>query len=206
MDQGDVWARKYKEIIGQDDDTCAAQCANGETCCGSAVGCAEPCPSQFDAVPCNQAPELDASSAITQGKWGNLGKVIYRVTRPTELTTMTGTIFPKNINLQKTLNSHVGCGSRNGYQSQYISATTSLEVAMKYYNLSPPGTRIVELKEEDVVDNTNEIYDFTSKEQRDNLLTHPMFRNFAAKSKEVVLAPKEEGITVTTIKGPKEEE
>ena len=96
IDQGDVWARKYKEIIEQD-DTCVAQCTGGETCCGSAVGCAESCPSQFDAVPCDEAPELDVSSAITQGKWGNLGKVIYRVTRPLELTSKKGNILPKNI-------------------------------------------------------------------------------------------------------------
>ena len=206
MDQGDVWARKYKEIIGQDDDTCAAQCANGETCCGSAVGCAEPCPSQFDAVQCNEAPELDVSSAITQGKWGNLGKFIYRVTRPAELTTTTGNIFPKDINLQKNLNSHVGCGSRKGYKSQLISATTSLEVAMKYYDLSPKGARIVKLIKEDVEENTKNIFDLTTKEQRDKLLTNPVFKGYARKSSEVVLEPKEEGIPVTTIEGPKEEE
>ena len=202
--QSDVWASEYKEIIGQDGDTCVAPCANGETCCGSAVGCAAPCPSQFDAVPCDQAPDLVTSSAITQGIWDNVGKVIYRVTRPTELTTMSGKLFPKNFNMQKTLDSHVGCGSRPGYQSQFISTTTSLDVAMKYFNRSPRGARIVELKEEDVLANTDNVFDLTTPEQRDQLLNYQRAKGFAKNSKEVVLEPKEEGIPVTTIKGPKE--
>ena len=197
IDQGDVWARKYKEIIGQD---ITGQCTGGETWCGSAVGCAEPCPSQFDAVPCDEAPELDVSSAITQGKWK---KILYRITRPLELKTMTGYIFPKDANLQKNLNSHVGCGSRKGYKSQLISFTTSLDVAKQYYNKSPSGTRIVMLKKEYVEENTVNIFDLTTKEQREKLLKNPVFRAYAKRSIEVVLEPKTKGIPVITIEGPK---
>ena len=112
-----------------------------------------------------------------------MGKVIYRVTRPSELTTMTGKIFPKNLNLQKTLDSHVGCGSKYGYQSQFISTTTSLAVAMKYYNRSPAGAKIVEMKEEDVLANTENVFDLTTQEKRDELLNYQRAKGFAANSK-----------------------
>ena len=112
----------------------------------------------------------------------------------------------KGCKLTKNLNSHVGCGSRKGYKSQLISFTTSLDVAKQYYNKSPSGTRIVMLKKEYVEESTVNIFDLTTKEQREKLLTHPMIRNFAAKSREVVLEPKIKGIPVTTIKGPRKEE
>ena len=99
----------------------------------------------------------------------------------------------------------MGCGSRKGYESQLISTTTSIEIAEKYYEKSPAGTRIVKLEKEDVEENVDNIFDLTVEEHRDNLLTNPVFKGYARKSSEVVLKPKKEGIPVTTIKGPKEE-
>lgn len=71
------------------------------------------------------------------------------------------------------------CGSQYGYQSQFISTTTSLAVAHQ----SPAGTKIVEMKEEDVLDNTENVFDLTTQEKRDELLNYQRAKGFAANSR-----------------------
>lgn len=93
----------------------------------------------------------------------------------------------------KTVLSHVNCGSRPKYDgSQYISTTTSLDTAYHYKeqgerkNLT--GLRIAEIDLDNLPENCKpEIIDLTSEENRKKYLGNAVCKNFAKASREVLL-------------------
>ena len=131
-------------------------------------------------------------------------RLFYRVTRPDELGDR---IFPKDKNQKRTVESHVGCGSRQNYKSQFISVTTSYKVSKKYYKESLPGTRIVGIYFKDIKDRYQNFFDLTIDRDRNLLLKSPRNNNFAKASSEVLfdLKPETDGIPCHTIRGPKAE-
>ena len=108
------------------------ECCNKDSmaCCGEGYGCVEPCESQFDAVGCipltlDDDLEIDVQTSVS-GIW----KTLYRILRRDEFAKA---LVAKNPMAQKSIKSHVGCGSRPNYKgSKYISTTASLKVA-RYY-------------------------------------------------------------------------
>ena len=104
-------------------------------CCGSTIGCVNQCPCPFDAIGCVPAPANDLEqSDPTAGLFGvafdcpspATTQTLYRILRADESCNVG--LLAKNPSQSRTVNSHVLCGSRNNYQSQYISTTSSTEV------------------------------------------------------------------------------
>lgn len=157
-------------------------------CCGDGIGCQKPCESQFDALPCEQS-DFDfvsylADLSISHEIDTKLPRVLYRVIRWNEIPSG---IIAKNPKAERTVLSHVNCGSRKNYESQFISFTTSLKVAKAYAQKT--GNRIVKL----TVNNTtiskfNEFVDLTSEKNRDEYLGNAVYKNFAKASSEVVIS------------------
>ena len=93
-------------------------------------------------------------------------------------------LVAKNPAATRTVISHVNCGSRKGYTSQYISFTTSLDVTAKYSAKS--GGQVVE------VDTSNlpsgcQIFDLTVQANHDMYLGNAVCANFAKSDCEVLL-------------------
>ena len=190
------------------EDQCCTQenpcCKNGEVnvccnkysmaCCGEEYGCVEPCESQFDAIGCillalNDDLEIRRLTSSVSGPW----KTLYRILRPNEIAKA---LLAKNPLADKTVISHVNCGSRAKYASQYISTTASLDVA-KYYKEKGEekgltGLRIAKIDVSKLPVSTV-IYDLTTDENRDKYigLGPIVCKNFAKKSQEVLLVSKE---------------
>ena len=161
-------------------------------CCGEGYGCVQPCESQFDAIGCitltlNDDLEIDDYTSVS-GRW----KVLYRILRPDEVAKA---LVSKNPLAQKTVISHVNCGSRSYYKSQYISTTASLEVAQYYKEIGKQkglkDLRITKIVVSDLPTDT-QIYDLTTDENRDTYIgSGPIVcKNFAKKSEEVLLESK----------------
>ena len=139
-------------------------------------GCVPPYPSQFDANKPLEAPWPYA-----------LPTNVYRILRPDENP---DGIVAKNPGAQKSVLSHVNCGSRPKYASQFISSTASLDVA-KYYKKKGEekgltGLRICEF-EVDKLPQPCQIVDLTTKENRDEYLGNAVCKNYAKGSMEVLL-------------------
>ena len=93
---------------------------------------------------------------------------------------------------KKTVLSHVNCGSRPKYTSQYISATASLDVAKHYKAVGEKKgltrLRIAEVQLDNLPKHCRlEIVDLTSDENRDHYLGKAVCKNFAKASCEVLL-------------------
>ena len=159
-------------------------------CCGEKYGCAEPCESQFDAIGCilqtlNDDLEIRHLTSSVSGKW----KTLYRILRLDEIPKA---LVSKNPLAVKTVRSHVGCGSRPNYMSQYISTTVSLDVARCYKKIGEEkgltGLRIAKIDVSKLPVGTR-MFDLTTDENRDKFIgPGPIVcKNFARKSQEVLL-------------------
>lgn len=92
-------------------------------------------------------------------------------------------LIAKNPTRGMTIEGHIISGSRNK-GSQFISTTTDINVANKYANRD--GCRIVEINLNKLPNNVN-IYDLSTVAGRNTYLRGIMSKNFAAKSREVLL-------------------
>ena len=164
-------------------------CDKNLMACCEGYGCVAPCESQFDTIGC-QLAELSLSSAEVDGSLCRLGKTLFRLLRPDE-NPLVG-IVAKNPHATKTVLSHVNCGSRLNYKSQYISATTSLPVAQHYKALGEKkgltDLRIAEIDLDALPKSCAlETVDLTSEENRHKYLGNAVCKNFAKASCEVLL-------------------
>ena len=136
--------------------------------------------SQLDAV-VDQFSGLSVSSAY---------ETLYRVVRPDE-NPKKG-LVAKDPSAKKSVISHVNCGARCGYKSQFISTTKSLEVARHYKTREEKkgvtGLQIVKINLNALPKKCNlQIVDLTIAENREKHLGKAVCKNFANFSCEVLL-------------------
>ena len=117
-------------------------------------------------------------------------KPLWRILRPDEDPKVG--LVAKDPQACKTVISHVNCGSREGYKSQYISTTASYDVALRYKAKGEEkgltGLRIAEIDLDDLPETCKlEIVDLTTEENRDKYLGDAVCKNFAKASCEVLL-------------------
>ena len=122
-------------------------------------------------------------------QWITADYKLYRVLRADEDPKVG--LIAKDRFANKSVLSHVNCGSRKNYQSQYISTTTSLDVALEWvdktYKESGVKPRIGVIYANHIPYGT-EIIDLTIEANRDRYLGNAVCKNFAKKSQEVLLA------------------
>lgn len=136
-------------------ETCCGEecCSENQTCCTvsgekkccnktTADSCSSelhdsPCPYQFDALQCSEKNKLKKHLPLeaTKYKCPDLSKtkVLYRVLRPDE--SCYDGLKAKAPHATNSALSFVNCGSKDGYTSQYISTTSSFQVARSYQTL-----------------------------------------------------------------------
>ena len=107
--------------------------------------------------------------------------VVYRVLRKDE-NPLNG-LKAKNPTRGMTVEGHVTSGSRNN-GSQFISTTTDIKVAKEY--AKKDSCIIVEIDLKKLPDSVN-VYDLSTTSGRNKYLKGVMARNFASKSREVLL-------------------
>jgi len=182
-------------------------------CCGDGHSCVTPCPSQFDAVPCDDetAAELTTGTESVAVDCPNMWETrkIYRVARSDE--NCQGGLIAKVPTANKTPSSHIGCGSKVWYTgSQYISFSTSKDVCLnKYWPGARTGSRLVVVDiDEQVIGKTDcKIIDFTQPQNVQKYLSHnPWAKNFATSDCEVLLDCGTDRVRCNTILGPKTNE
>ncbi|XP_067057983.1 uncharacterized protein [Acropora muricata] len=162
-------------------------CCDKDTmgCCAGGYGCVSPCPSQFDAIGC-ELSSLSLDDELLEAPYA-LPKYIYRILR---LEENPDKIVAKDPRAQRTVLSHVNCGSRPKYTSQFISTSASLDVAKKYKKKGEDkgltGLRICKF-EVDKLPTTCQIVDLTTDANRDRYLGNAVCKNFAKASEEVLL-------------------
>ena len=127
-------------------------------------------------------------------------RTVYRVLRTDENP---NSITPKDKALDKEVLSHVNCGSRPGYKSQFISTSATLEASRAYKRLAESrgeaGLRICEFQIA-AVQRKCTIYDLTDPNVLKNCLKNAvMAKNFAKKYKEVLLECKGRAITCKVV-------
>ena len=176
----------------QDDtSTCCEKDAMG--CC-EGYGCIPPCPSQFDAIGCQLSSlSIDSEAeneSLLVGGVCRFSKQLYRILRRSE-NPKKG-IVAKNPFAGKTVISHVNCGSRPKYESQYISTTASLEVAKYYKEMGKKKgltrLRIAKIRLDKLPKGCQlKTVDLTTEKNRDKYLGNAVCKNFAKASCEVLL-------------------
>ena len=117
-------------------------------------------------------------------------KPLWRILRPDEDPKVG--LVAKDPQACKTVLSHVNCGSREGYKSQFISTTASYDVALHYKAKGEEkgltGLRIAEIDLDDLPETCKlETVDLTTEENRDKYLGNAVCKNFAKASCEVLL-------------------
>ena len=117
-------------------------------------------------------------------------KPLWRILRPDEDPKVG--LVAKDPQACKTVLSHVNCGSREGYKSQFISTTASYDVALHYKAKGEEkgltGLRIAEIDLDDLPETCKlEIVDLTTEENRDKYIGNAVCKNFAKASCEVLL-------------------
>ena len=177
---------------------------NSKACCDGGYGCVEPCTSPFDAVGCFPAPtSLSDDSAQLESLLSSLTVryeneklqvfiFLYRVLRPEE-TPQIG-LIAKNRSACKTPLSHVNCGSRENYGSQFISTTADLDVALSWqskYSLKNLKIAVIDVS---LLPKDTVVIDLTTEANRDHYLGNAVCKNFAKASMEVLLANPNEPI------------
>uniref|UniRef100_A0A7M5V7P6 Uncharacterized protein n=1 Tax=Clytia hemisphaerica TaxID=252671 RepID=A0A7M5V7P6_9CNID len=121
---------------------------------------------------------------------------LYRVVRHDEDPNIG--LIAKDRKAKKTVISHVNCGSRKYYESQYISLTKSPGVAQKWHATSP-GSKIGVIDVDEFPPGT-EVTDLTTEENRDrHLKNSKRIKNYAKKSQEVLLVNESESIPFTLL-------
>jgi hypothetical protein len=130
--------------------------------------------------------------------------VLYRATDPNQ--NCRGGLIAKDPTAKKTVSSHVGCGSRPNYKSQYISFSTSYDIVRdKYWPKKPSGARLIKV---DIgkIPSKCKIYDLTDPDIREKYVGHnPWARNYAKKDCEVLLECGTSRVRCRTILGPKQQ-
>ena len=134
------------------------------------------------------------------GDLRDMPESVYRVLRTDEDPKK---IKPKDKKLDKTVLSHVNCGSRPGYKSQFISTSATLEASRLYKQLAESkgerGLRICEFSIAAVARKCT-IYDLTDVYVLNECLGNAvMARNFATKYQEVLLECKGRSITCKVV-------
>ena len=124
--------------------------------------------------------ERQLSSLSLDGKPPE-GQFLYRILRPDENPEK---IVAKDPGAQKTVLSHVNCGGRAYYQSQFVSTSASLDAAKHYKGATE--LRICEIPVDKLPPNSK-IVDLTTEENRDKYLGNAVCKKFAKKSEEVLL-------------------
>ena len=132
---------------------------------------------------------------------GDMPETVYRVLRPDENP---GSIEPKDSTLEKTVLSHVNCGSRQGYKSQFISTSATLAASRLYKQLAESKGRGTDLRicefDMNEVNEKCTVYDLTDEDVlRQCLGNAVMARNFAKKYDEVLLECNDNKISCTVI-------
>ena len=117
-------------------------------------------------------------------------KPLWRILRPDEDPKVG--LVAKDPQACKTVLSHVNCGSRKGYKSQFISTTASYNVALHYKAKGEEkgltGLRIAEIYLDYLPATCKlEIVDLTTEENRYKYLGNAVCKNFAKASCEVLL-------------------
>ncbi|XP_052790076.1 uncharacterized protein LOC128224305 [Mya arenaria] len=164
-------------------------CDEKHTFCCEKLGCKSLCPSIFDAVPCNGdiIGNLDSQSEtydfVKADTTSGIPKELYRLLRKTEIPAR---IVAKDAGSTKSVQSHVRCGSKKKYISQYISTTTELQCALRWYHTSPNGG-IVKI-DVSKLPKTARIIDLTDPNIRKRYLTNPKADHFAERMNEVLVA------------------
>ncbi len=123
------------------------------------------------ALPIVSKPIGNAISAVEKN-------IVYRVIRADENIALG--LAAKNPNATYEAAFHVSSGSR--YSTQFISTTKELSVAEAC--ATKTGNRIVEIDLSKVED---EVFDLTNKSVLDRMIKHPIPRNLATKSQEVLI-------------------
>lgn len=162
---------------------------NLQACCDG-YGCVAPCESQFDAIGCQLAGLSLSSDKVETGSLCRFGKELWRILRPDEIPEVG--LTAKNPQATKKVISHVNCGSRKGYASQYISTSASYKVA-QYYKAKGEkegltGLRIAKIDLDALPKHCKlKMVDLTTKENRDKYLGKAVCKNYAKASCEVLL-------------------
>ena len=184
-------------------DESSACCDKVTMACCDGYGCVHPCPSQFDALGC-QLTSLFLDNNRLETLYTST-KNVYRILRPDENPEG---IVARDPVAEKNVLSHVNCGSRSNYASQFISTSASLDVAKDYKEKGEEkgltGLRICEF-EVDKLPQTCQIVDLTTEENRDKYLGNALSKTYAKVSAEILLqcdAP----IPCTVIDPPTERE
>lgn len=120
-------------------------------------------------------------------------RTVYRVEK--ESTLQSDGIKAKNQDAEKSVISHVNCGSNENYKSQYISTTESKEVAEEWKSKTP-GSVIVVIDLEKDLPKDSKVIDLTKEEIRDqHLKNSDRIKNYAKKSEEILIENKEGSIS-----------
>ena len=98
----------------------------------------------------------------------------------------------KDPSAKKSVISHVNCGGRLGYKSQFISTTVSLDAAKRYKAKAEKeranGLQIVKIDLDALPEGCKlKIEDLTITENRDKYLRNAVCKNVAKASEEVLL-------------------
>ena len=156
--------------------------------CFDGYGCVDPSESELDAIG-SQLAGLSLSSGSVDGDC-KFGRKLWRILRPDEDPKVG--LIAKNPQASRTVITHVNCGSRKGYKSQFISTTASYNVALHYKAKDEgngvKGLRIAEIDLDDLPETCKlEIVNLTTAENRDKYLGNAVCKNFAKASCEVLL-------------------
>lgn len=133
----------------------------------------------LDIAKSSRNKNISNNNGIVNGS-NNDTDVVYRGLRSDE-NPMDG-LSAKNPNRGMSVEGHVSSGSRNK-GSQYISTTKDVDIARRY---AGEGGVVVSIRL-DALGGDVKIYDLTNKDVLDKHIKFPMTRNFATKSKEVLI-------------------
>ena len=156
--------------------------------CFDGYGCVDTSESEFDAIG-SQLAGLSLSSGSVDGDC-KFGRKLWRILRPDEDPKVG--IIAKNPQASRTVISHVNCGGRVGYKSQFISTTGLYKVARDYKAKDEgngvKGLRIAEIYYDALPAHCkSKTVDLTTAENRDKYLRNAVCKNFAKASCEVLL-------------------
>ena len=156
--------------------------------CFDGYGCVDPPESEFDAIG-SQLASLSLSSGSVDGDC-KFGRKLWRILRPEE--NPKAGLIAKDRQASRTVRSHVNCGGRVGYKSQFISTTGLYKVA-RYYKAKDEGNGVKRLRIAEISYDAlpahckSKTVDLTTAENRDKYLGNAVCKNFAAASCEVLL-------------------
>ena len=192
---GDSCCQQEACCTGPDDEkTC---CNEDEmACCGSEIGCVDPCPCPFDAIGCESALPLVEEESTEADLLTAPRRPVFDCPNPRETKKLYRTLradesckvglIAKNPSQNRTFNSHVFCGSRRNYQSQFISTTSSIEVA-NYWKARGPTAKIAVIG---FPPNPRQciVIDLTTTANRNLYLKGNVSKAYAKRSCEVLLS------------------